>query len=295
MDTQMEIDRKELKYRARQAMSLTRPSFWVVTLAYLLLTEGVSTLIDVILTSQGIGLTNGAAVQLFFTILLALYSTVLNFGYNLWSLWTCRKLNPGLNALARGFSVVGSVLWMEVGIVLRAMLMTFPLACAAILVAVLLLESSSALIILSLAVGVAAWVILLSFALSPYLLADHPEDGADAAIRRSRELMQGWKWELFKLELSFLGWNILQSALPLLVTLPFLWHSGFFDLMITASSQSLYEQYTAITGQFLPAVLSALVSLPLSLWLTPYQSVSRAEFYEARLQAQQAGAAPLSM
>jgi uncharacterized membrane protein len=292
MDTQMEIDRKELKYRARQAMGLTRPSFWVVTLAYLLLTDGVSTLIDIVLTALG---ANGAAMSLFFTILLALYSTVLNFGYNLWSLWACRKLNPGLNALARGFSVVGSVLWMEVGIALRVMLMSVPLAFAAAIAAVLLSDSPFSLILVFVVVGVATWVFLLSFALAPYLLADRPEDGADAAIHRSRELMRGWKWELFKLELSFFGWYVLQFVLSAVVILPFLWHAGFFELMFSGSAQSLYEQYTAITGQFLPALLGALVPLPLSLWLTPYQAVSRAEFYEARLQAQQASASPLSM
>ena len=33
--------------------------------------------------------------------------------------------------------------------------------------------------------------------MAPYLLADYPDDGAGAAVRRSVEMMRGRKWELF--------------------------------------------------------------------------------------------------
>ena len=42
----MEIDRKELKRRAKESMSLSKPSFWIVTFVYLLMTTGVSFLSD---------------------------------------------------------------------------------------------------------------------------------------------------------------------------------------------------------------------------------------------------------
>ena len=38
----MEIDRKELKRQTRERMALTDPKFWVVALAYIVLTTGVS-------------------------------------------------------------------------------------------------------------------------------------------------------------------------------------------------------------------------------------------------------------
>ena len=41
--------------------------------------------------------------------------------------------------------------------------------------------------------------------MAPYLLLDRPELGPGAAVRDSVVLMKGWKWELFKLDLSFLG------------------------------------------------------------------------------------------
>lgn len=49
----------------------------------------------------------------------------------------------------------------------------------------------------------------LSYAMTPFLLADHPELTAKQAIRRSMELMDGHKWDLFVLGLSFIGWELL--------------------------------------------------------------------------------------
>ena len=42
----MEIDRKELKRMAKESMSLSNPSFWIVTLVYVLMTTGVSAVAD---------------------------------------------------------------------------------------------------------------------------------------------------------------------------------------------------------------------------------------------------------
>lgn len=47
------------------------------------------------------------------------------------------------------------------------------------------------------------------YALSFYILADHPEMGILDIIRESKRLMYGNKWKLFCLELSFIGWIIL--------------------------------------------------------------------------------------
>ena len=41
----MKIDRKGLKAQAKQAIRAAAPVFWLVTLVYLLLTEGLSTVV----------------------------------------------------------------------------------------------------------------------------------------------------------------------------------------------------------------------------------------------------------
>ena len=43
----------------------------------------------------------------------------------------------------------------------------------------------------------------------PYILAEQPELSATEVITRSREMMNGNKWQAFKMDLSFLGWILL--------------------------------------------------------------------------------------
>jgi len=50
-----------------------------------------------------------------------------------------------------------------------------------------------------------------SYAMTPFILADHPELTAGQAIDRSKELMEGHKMDLFILELTFIGWDFLAS------------------------------------------------------------------------------------
>ena len=49
----------------------------------------------------------------------------------------------------------------------------------------------------------------LRLALTPYILRDHPELKFNTALRLSADMMQGHKWKLLLLELSFLGWWVL--------------------------------------------------------------------------------------
>ena len=48
-----------------------------------------------------------------------------------------------------------------------------------------------------------------SYALTPYILVEHPEMSAYEAIEESMRLMDGHKFDLFYLQLSFIGWAIL--------------------------------------------------------------------------------------
>ena len=48
-----------------------------------------------------------------------------------------------------------------------------------------------------------------SYAMTSYILAEHPEMAPREAIERSREMMSGNRWRLFCLQFSFIGWGIL--------------------------------------------------------------------------------------
>mgnify|MGYP000074377671 CR=1 FL=1 len=59
-----------------------------------------------------------------------------------------------------------------------------------------------------------------SYAMTPYIMVEHPGYGANEAIGLSKELMRGNKWRLFCLELSFIGWGLLST---LTLGIGFLW------------------------------------------------------------------------
>ena len=48
-----------------------------------------------------------------------------------------------------------------------------------------------------------------AYSMTPFIMADHPQMTPSEAITASRELMDGHKFELFVLDLSFIGWNLL--------------------------------------------------------------------------------------
>lgn len=117
---------------------------------------------------------------------------------------------------------------------------------------------------------VALWSLLLfipgvvkaySYAMTPYIMAEHPGLTANEAITESRRIMDGNKWRLFCLDLSFLGWELL-CTLPMLI--------GF----------SLVFAFTHSADPVL--VLLILLSIPLSagfFFLHPYEEAAWAIFY----------------
>ena len=50
-----------------------------------------------------------------------------------------------------------------------------------------------------------------AYAMAPYILAETPDISGTEALRLSRQMMKGHKWELFWLELTFIGWSILAA------------------------------------------------------------------------------------
>ena len=68
------------------------------------------------------------------------------------------------------------------------------------------------------AVYILLWTLLLiipgimasySYAMTGYILAEHPELTVGEAIAQSKAMMAGNRWRLFCLQFSFIGWDIL--------------------------------------------------------------------------------------
>ncbi len=48
-----------------------------------------------------------------------------------------------------------------------------------------------------------------AYAMAPYILQDDPTKDWKRCLDESQEMMKGYKWQLFCLELSFIGWTLL--------------------------------------------------------------------------------------
>ena len=83
-----------------------------------------------------------------------------------------------------------------------------------------------------------------SYAMTEYILLDNPELTANEAITKSREMMNGYKWKLFVLDLSFIGWRIL-CMIPLLGTVLGLLYVNPY---VAATRAQFYEELKAIKG-----------------------------------------------
>ena len=68
-----------------------------------------------------------------------------------------------------------------------------------------------------------AWIAYYRYSFAFLILVDDPDKSAMQCIRESKELTQGHKWELFVLDLSFIGWWIL-SMIPFvgIFTMPYM-------------------------------------------------------------------------
>lgn len=103
---------------------------------------------------------------------------------------------------------------------------------------------------LLMALFVFLWSILLiipgiimsyAYAMTPYIMEDHPELSPSECIAKSKQMMKGYKWKLFLLDLGFIGWILLA-----IITL------GIFTLWLTpwmsCSRAKFYEELKARTA-----------------------------------------------
>ncbi len=90
------------------------------------------------------------------------------------------------------------------------------------------------------------------YMMAPYVLADAPQTGVRAAIRRSCEIMDRRKMELFGLQLSYIGWRLLLSLVQSLLLgifgnviamTAYLALNLVLSIYITCGEAAFYEAY----------------------------------------------------
>lgn len=152
-------------------------------------------------------------------IIVLLISGPLSLGWNQFFLNLVRRRSVDVGQLFNGFHWFGkslaAFLLMHLFILLWSLLAVIPALFAGIAIwqienpegiAVLLAPLLVALFVLSLVPAIRA---SLAYSQLFFILADHPECGAMESLRRSQDLMDGFKWKYFCLGLRFLGWILL--------------------------------------------------------------------------------------
>lgn len=138
--------------------------------------------------------------------LLRLLVVVVAAGFVIFTLNSIRRTEPTYANLLDGFSIPWKVLF---NYLLKGVLV----------------------FIGSLLLVVPGVILFYAYRQSLYLLIDHPEMTVIQSLRESRQMMKGHKWELFVMDLSFLGWHILGLIIPLA------------DILVYPYTQTTYALY----------------------------------------------------
>ena len=103
---------------------------------------------------------------------------------------------------------------------------------------------------------IALWSLLLvipgivksySYAMTPFIMIDHPEMDARTAIKASMELMDGHKFDLFVLELTFIGWALLNV---LTLGIGSLWLNPYMNAARAAFYRQIQAEQRYTTVEF---------------------------------------------
>ena len=77
-----------------------------------------------------------------------------------------------------------------------------------------------------------------SYSQALYVIADNPNIGARQALKISMRMTQGYKWKIFVMQLSFIGWGLLCM---LSLYIGYLWLAPYMQLTMTNMYYKLKE------------------------------------------------------
>ena len=149
------------------------------------------------------------------TLITWLFSPVLTLGFNHTLIKTLRREEVAVTTVLARLPLFFKAIGLNLMIFLRLVLWMLPGMALSMFGAVVTLLEPSIGGLLMLAAMAVMFVLMIramySYRLATYIMADVPETGINASIRRSKEVMKGRRMELFGLEFSFLGWRLLLS------------------------------------------------------------------------------------
>ena len=92
-------------------------------------------------------------------------------------------------------------------------------------------------------------ILAFAYAMVPFILRDHPELSVSETLWTSRMMMKGHKWELFVLELSFIGWGLLCI---LTLCIGYLWLTPYMQMTITKFYEKIRAEYEGTGAENTP-------------------------------------------
>lgn len=192
------IDRKWEKKRAKEIMSAARVSPFLFTAIYVAV-NAVLNGVTMVTSSPELEnvyiigtyeipvptlITLPTAAVTFLSLLISLLLTTLMYGYYSYSMTVRAGNYAGYDTILDGFTYVGKVILLELGVYARVFLWTLLFIVPGIIAA-------------------------YRYRFAAYNLCENPDLSPGEAIRMSKAQTQGLKWQLFVLDFSFLGWDLL--------------------------------------------------------------------------------------
>lgn len=246
----MYFDRVSAKQEAKRTLRTARPSPLLMTLVYLLLTSGLSQVIGSFVANpfdQAVSYIvkgydpmqvyayvfggGAAAIGLFVSLILLFYSSIMAFGYAGYTLRLSRGEQGAFRDLIDGFNLAVKMVVLDLLTALFIMLWSMLFIIPGIIAA-------------------------YRYSMAVYCLLDDPEISSMEALRRSKTLMRGQKFNFFVVQLSFFGWSLLAGVLAI-------------------GAQYLLGGVESMLGYW----ANFLVSFLFNLWLMPYMNIVYGSFY----------------
>ena len=224
--------------------------------------------------------------SLLLSVLTALWSGLMGIGYQNYCRRVVRLDQPKMSALFSGFPMIGKALLTRFLVWVFSTLWTL-LFCVGLVLVVLLggvfAEKAVGVSLILWILGYAAFIVLefwliLRYSMTNYILLDTGDYGLDA-ITASKTMMKGYKWKLFVLELSFIGWYLIQIAIFALAF-------GISAVLAASAAGNIFGgsvSYGALAGilggLIVVWVVAGVAIWLLNLWLQPYITCCVAKFY----------------
>ena len=202
------IDRRAMKLDARDAMRAHKPSVYLVTIVFLIITFVLETLSTKLqfpgLKMQEIvryaydedmvmrlwaAASGRSGTSRLLDFALAVMTVMLSGGFSLFCLRVSQRSEAGVGTLFDLFGYFFRFLWLEI-------------------------VTGVLIFLWSLLFVIPGIVAAYRYSMAPFIFFEDPKKGALACIQESKAMTMGFKGQLFALDLSFIGWALL-SIIPL--------------------------------------------------------------------------------